>query len=163
MGMGRWGSPCAAAAPPLVRGAQQRAARWHDTTQFLRRRMALFWTGTPHDTPGNVHNPRNFDAVERAGKLARDAVWASDLEGLAAAVRESYAMQLDEGMAPLPGDPTGTLALPTNSPESVLSWKYCGGGFGGYAVYLCANGEVRDELCKAEGWRAVEPYVLSGV
>jgi|UniRef100_UPI00404B6A8D cytidyltransferase-like protein len=130
---------------------------------FLRRRMALFWTGTPHDTPGNVHNPRNFDAVERAGKLARDAVWASDLEGLAAAVRESYAMQLDEGMAPLPGDPTGTLALPTNSPESVLSWKYCGGGFGGYAVYLCANGEVRDELCKAEGWRAVEPYVLSGV
>jgi len=130
---------------------------------FLRGRMALFWTGQSHDTPGNVHNTRNFDAIERAGKLARDAVWASDLTGLATAVRESYAMQLDEGMAPLPGDPKGTQNLPVEAADSVLAWKYCGGGFGGYAVYLCADTEVRDQLCLTAGWRAVEPYVLSGV
>lgn len=118
---------------------------------FLRGRMALFWTGTSHNTPGVVQNKRDFDAIEAAGKTARDAVWASSLEGLAAAVSESYAVQLSEGMESLPA-----------KGEGVLATKYCGGGFGGYALYLCATPEVRDALCAQKGFRAIEPYVLSG-
>ncbi|MEZ5276817.1 MAG: adenylyltransferase/cytidyltransferase family protein [Opitutaceae bacterium] len=130
---------------------------------FLRGCMALFWTGKPHDTPGVVQNSRDFDAIEAAGKTARDAVWASSLPQLADAVRQSYALQIDEGMAPLAGDPSAKLTIPESLSKSVLAWKYCGGGFGGYALYLCATRETRDELCEQPGFRPVEPYVLSGV
>lgn len=41
--------------------------------------------------------------------------------------------------------------------------KYSGGGFGGYALYLCATQEVRDALCQEEGFRPIEPYVKSGM
>ena len=58
---------------------------------FLRGRMAIYWTGTPHITPGLAGLPRDYDAIARAGAAARDSVWKSDLHGLAAAVRQSYA------------------------------------------------------------------------
>ena len=119
---------------------------------FLRGRMALYWTGKPHDTPGVVQHKRDLDAIEAAGKTARDAVWASSLEGLAQAVGQSYAVQLGEGMDPLPAKGAGVLAM-----------KYSGGGFGGYALYLCATQEVRDALCQEEGFRPIEPYVKSGM
>lgn len=131
----------------------------HDA-RFLRGRMALYWTGQQHDTPAVVGRGRDFDAIERAGKTARDAVWASSFAGLAAAVRESYAVQLDEGMASLPGDPAAKDA--PELPVMPLAWKYCGGGFGGYALYLCAEEADRDRLCGLTGFRPVEPYVLSG-
>ncbi len=115
---------------------------------FLRGRLALFWTGNDHDTPDLVNRPRDFDAIERAGKIARDAVWHRDLAQLAAGVRESYAMQLGEGMTPLPADVIGTLAC-----------KYAGGGFGGYAVYLFAEPAQRDAACARPNFRAIEPYV----
>jgi cytidyltransferase-like protein len=127
---------------------------------MLRGRMAIYWTGIAHDTPGNVGKARDFDAIERAGALARAAVWANDLRGLAEAVKVSYAMQRGEGMAALPGDPdageTGAVALGGIRP---LGWKYCGGGHGGYAVYLCATTMERDALCGRPGFRAVEPYL----
>jgi cytidyltransferase-like protein len=120
---------------------------------FLRGHLALFWTGVSHDTPGVVENRRDFEAIARAGRIARDAVWASDLEGLGAAVRQSYAVQLAEGMAPLHDTAGGV---------SPLAMKYCGGGFGGYALYLCATPADRDRLGAQPGFRAIEPYVLSG-
>lgn len=126
---------------------------------FLRGRMALYWTGISHDTPSVVGLARDFDAIERAGRTARDAVWATDLEGLADAVRQSYAVQLGEGMQPLVGDPAGAAGA---LPVTPLAWKYCGGGFGGYAVYLCRTTADRDALCAMAGFRPVEPYVLSG-
>lgn len=126
---------------------------------FLRGRMALYWTGISHHTPGVVEHPRDFAAIERAGRTARDAVWATSLEALAHAVLQSYAVQLGEGMQPLPGDPSvGTSELPV----APLAWKYCGGGFGGYALYLCRTSDDRDALCRREGFRPIEPYVLSG-
>ncbi|MDD2765150.1 MAG: adenylyltransferase/cytidyltransferase family protein [Opitutaceae bacterium] len=115
---------------------------------WLRGRMALLWTGRSHSTPGVVDQPRDYDAIARAGQTARDAVWRQDLAGLADAVRQSYAVQRAEAMAPLPADLPGALA-----------WKYCGGGFGGYAVYLFADTASRDAACQHPGFRPIEPHI----
>ena len=118
--------------------------------EFLQGRLALFWTGNDHDTPDLANRPRDFDAIERAGATARDAVWRSDLTQLAAAVRQSYAMQLGEGMHPLPADVPGALAC-----------KYAGGGFGGYAVFLFAERAQRDAACTRKDFRPIEPYLAT--
>jgi cytidyltransferase-like protein len=118
--------------------------------EFLAGRMALYWTGTSHDTPGIVHRTRDYDGITRAGATARAAVWAKDLAGLAEAVRQSYAVQRAEGMAALPADLPGALA-----------WKYCGGGFGGYAVYLFSGQAQRDAACARAQFRPIEPYVAA--
>ena len=117
---------------------------------FLGGRMALYWTGIEHDTPGIVGGARDYDAIARAGALARDAVWHSDLGKLAEAVRLSYGTQRAEGMDALPEDLAG-----------VLGAKYCGGGFGGYAVYLFADQAARDAACARSNFRAIEPFVAA--
>lgn len=48
--------------------------------EMLRGRMALLWTGQPHDTPGVVALARDFARIERAGALARRAVCCGSLE-----------------------------------------------------------------------------------
>jgi glycerol-3-phosphate cytidylyltransferase-like family protein len=121
---------------------------------FLRGRMALLWTGTSHDTPGIVHGERDYGAIARAGATAREAAWRSDLAGIAQAVQQSYAVQRAEGMAPLPSDPAAASPV-----EGALAWKYCGGGFGGYAVYLFADQTARDAVCARPNFRPIEPYV----
>ncbi len=127
--------------------------------RFLRGCMALYWTGAPHDTPSMVADSRDYGAIATAGMSARDAVWRESLDGLAEAVRQSYAVQLAEGMAPLSGNASST------SPQAgvlPLAWKYCGGGFGGYALYLCKDQADRDRLCGLPGFRPIEPFVGSG-
>jgi hypothetical protein len=104
-----------------------------------------------------VNQSRDYDAIERAGRAARDAVWAGSFEGIAAAVRQSYAVQRSEQMDPLPGDPAAPdAALAACRP---LAWKYCGGGFGGYAVYLFADQAGRDAAVALPDFRPIEPYV----
>jgi cytidyltransferase-like protein len=117
---------------------------------LLRGRMALFWTGQSHSTPDLADRPRDFDLIERAGRIARDAVWKQDVGRLAEAVRVSWSMQQAEGMAALPADVPGAMA-----------WKYTGGGFGGYAVYLFNSPTARDVACGRLGFRAIEPYVAA--
>ncbi|HUL52874.1 MAG TPA: adenylyltransferase/cytidyltransferase family protein [Opitutaceae bacterium] len=117
---------------------------------LLRGRLALRWTGRSHSTPGVADQARDYEAITRAGRTARDAVWRQDLGLLADAVRQSYAVQRAEGMEPLPGDLAGAVA-----------WKYCGGGFGGYAVYLFADPASREAACVRAGLRPVEPYVAT--
>jgi cytidyltransferase-like protein len=130
--------------------------------EFLRGRMAIYWTGSSHHTPGNVGKTRDYDAIVRAGALAREAVWTNNLDTLAQAVRVSYTMQIGEGMQPLPGDPAagaaGAEALGGIAP---LAWKYCGGGHGGYAVYLCRDAAERERLCALPGFRPIEPYLMA--
>ncbi|HVT74242.1 MAG TPA: adenylyltransferase/cytidyltransferase family protein [Lacunisphaera sp.] len=123
---------------------------------FLRGRMALYWTGNQHSTPGVADQPRDFAAIERAGALAREGVWQRSLDGIAAGVRASYAVQRSEGMDPLPGDGGTDGVLGRCRP---LAWKYCGGGFGGYAVYLFAEARDRDAACQLPGFRPIEPYL----
>lgn len=153
LGVG-WQDPAVIAETGLCvwRSGQRPELELKHNAEFLRGRMALYWTGTSHDTPAVAKNARDFDAIARAGQAARDAVWACSLEGLAGAVRQSYAVQRDEGMAALPESPGGV---------KPLAWKYSGGGFGGYALYLCATPADRDRLCAEPAFRAIEPYVLS--
>ena len=67
-----------------------------------------------------------------------------------------YAVQRAEGMEPLPGDPVMNMPV-----TGALAWKYCGGGFGGYAVYLFAEQAQRDAACARPHFRPIEPYVAA--
>ena len=66
---------------------------------------------------------------------------------LAVGVQMSYQLQLEEGMQPLPDI------------GAQLARKYCGGGHGGYALYLYENEAQRDAAVDAcEDMYPVEPY-----
>ena len=109
--------------------------------------MALLWSGTSHDTPSVADNPRDYAAIEKAALIAREAVLGKNLQRLGEAVRASYAVQLDEGMQPLPEAPGG------------LGFKYCGGGFGGYALYLFGSRRERDAFVSENPpARPIEPF-----
>ena len=118
---------------------------------LLRGKLALHWTGNSHSTPGVVDQGRNYDAIVSAGATARAAVWHSDYSQLADSVRQSYAVQLAEGMRPLPGKIPGLMAR-----------KYCGGGFGGYAVYLFDTTGSRDQAVANQAFLPIEPFVWRG-
>jgi len=93
---------------------------------FLQGKMGLLWLGQEHHTPSNVDRKRNYDTIKLAGDLAAIAVDDNDLYKLAQAVNMSYTAQLEEGMKKLPD-------------MNCLAKKYCGGGWGGYALYLFEN------------------------
>ena len=113
---------------------------------MLRGRMALLWTGGGHSTPGNVDRSRDFDLIEAAGRVAAAAVHGDDLGKLAEAVRMSHRAQLAEGMEALP-EIAGATAV-----------KYCGGGWGGYALALFADPAGRDAAV-ARGLLSIEPHL----
>ena len=115
--------------------------------EMLRGRMAVLWTGVPHDTPAVANLRRDYEAIDQAGHLAREAVFRESIEGLAEAVRRSHQAQLLEGMQPLPEIP------------NALAWKYCGGGWGGYALYLFATEAERNQWARFDGVMAIEPYL----
>jgi cytidyltransferase-like protein len=114
---------------------------------FLAGRMAVFWTGTSHDTPGIAETSRDYDEIARSGRVAREGVLHADPELLAEGISIYHATQLGEGMDPLP-DIAGSLAR-----------KYCGGGHGGYALYLFSGQAQRDQAFSTLAeLRAIEPY-----
>lgn len=118
-----------------------------NTGEFLRGRMAVFDTRVKHDTPGLASLERNFHKIARAGRIARLGVQEQDIAVLAVAVQMSYQLQLDEGMS--------TLERVGDS----LAHKYCGGGYGGYALYLYETPEAREEaLERCPDLYPVEPY-----
>lgn len=115
---------------------------------FLRGHMALMHTDIPHDTPGNVGNPRDYDQIEVAGRLAKEGVFEASISKLGRAVCLSYEAQMEEGMAPLP------------EAEGSVGRKYCGGGWGGYALYLFHSSEDRDTFAASANCnQSVEPYI----
>jgi hypothetical protein len=117
---------------------------------FLVGRMALLWTGSPHVTYENTDLQRDYALVEQAGRLAHQAVLPGQesIQQLAQAVGVSYQMQLQEGMQQLPE-------------HGELGKKYCGGGWGGYALYLFESQQQRDAFLELEGSKAIEPYIHS--
>lgn len=113
---------------------------------FLAGRMALLWTGSQHDTPGIAENQRDYDLIQKAGATAREAVLAADIEKLAEGIDLSYQAQRGEGMDELP------------PADHALARKYCGGGWGGYAVYLFNTRAHRDSFALREEVTAIEPF-----
>ncbi len=118
-----------------------------NTGAFLKGKMAVYDTRIKHDTPGLASLNRNFNKIAKAARVARLGVLQQDVTVLAVAVQLSYQLQLDEGMHPL--DRIG------NS----LAHKYCGGGHGGYALYLYETEADREAaLASCEDLYPVEPY-----
>jgi cytidyltransferase-like protein len=114
---------------------------------MVRGKMALWWSGKPHDTPSMSDQKRNYDAIAAASRLAREGVLKGDPGILARGISSSYEVQLAEGMNPLPEAP------------GCLGRKYCGGGFGGYALYFFAYSEERDSYVSADSTRRpIEPF-----
>jgi len=114
---------------------------------FLKGRMVIFWTGKGHDTPGAADNTRDYARIAEAGNIARSAVLDADILKLADAVNLQYAAQLDEAMDSLREIP-GSIAR-----------KYCGGGHGGYALYLFAESADRAAaLAGTETLCEIEPF-----
>jgi cytidyltransferase-like protein len=110
-------------------------------------RMALYYTGKPHDTPGLCDlKGRDFDGIAESGRLAREGVWKQDLQLLAKGILRYHETQLHEGMEPL------------SPPVNAIAWKYCGGGHGGYAVFLFPTAEERQSALDANpDLIAIEP------
>ncbi|KAF8065565.1 Wdr78 [Scenedesmus sp. PABB004] len=132
------------------RSGPRPALEFKTSGDWLRGRMALLWTGAAHDTPSHADRDRDYAAIEAAGRLARDAVapGVESLAGLAAAVAASHAAQRAEGMAELPL-------------HGEAAKKYCGGGHGGYALYLFDCADARAAFLELPGTVAIEPYVAT--
>jgi mevalonate kinase len=115
---------------------------------MLKGLMAINYTDQEHDTPNIVERDRDYDAIYRAGKVAAEAVHHKDVDKLAEAIKMSYRLQLGEGMESLVES------------EECLACKYCGGGWGGYAVYVFSNSGQRDDfVARHPKAKAIEPYM----
>ena len=118
-----------------------------NTGEFLRGKMAIYDTRVKHDTPGLAALERNYAKIAKAARVARLGVHEKDVSVLAVGVQLSYQVQLEEGMLPL--DRIG---------DSVAH-KYCGGGHGGYALYLYETPEAREAALEScEYLYPIEPY-----
>ncbi len=118
-----------------------------NTGEFLRGKMAVFDTRIKHDTPGLASLERNYGKIAKAARVARLGVQEQDVSVLAVGVQLSYQVQLEEGMLPLEriGDS--------------IAHKYCGGGHGGYALYLYETEQAREAaLDSCEFLYPIEPY-----
>lgn len=118
-----------------------------NTGEFLRGHMAIYDTRIKHYTPGYAGYVRPFDRIAKAARIARLGVQQQDVAVLAVAVQMSYQLQLEEGMQPLPDVGAQT------------AHKYCGGGHGGYALYLYETKDARDAAVDScEDLYPIEPY-----
>jgi glycerol-3-phosphate cytidylyltransferase-like family protein len=115
--------------------------------ETLRGRLALWWTGQPHDTPAAADLPRDYRKIQEAAQMARQAVLGESLDLLTAAINRSYQAQRAEGMEPLPDAP------------AARAKKYCGGGWGGYALYLFSAAADRDRFLERSQGVAIEPFL----
>lgn len=115
--------------------------------EMLSGKMAVLWTGSEHDTPGIVDDKRDYKKITESATIAREGVMKEDLGKLAEGVALYYEAQLDEGMQALP------------KIENAIANKYCGGGHGGYALYLFEKPSDRDNAVeKMDKLRAIEPH-----
>ena len=110
--------------------------------------MAICYCKDDHDTPSIVNKNRNYDLIYQAGQAAHKAVLNQDLTQLADATKMSYKAQLDEGMEPL------------MDAKNCLAKKYCGSGWGGYALYLFSSKQGRNHFVEMHTLaKAIEPFM----
>jgi hypothetical protein len=110
---------------------------------FLNGLMALKWLGTSHFTPDHTDSFRNYVLIKDAGFRAVKAVTTRDYGLILDSIHMSYVAQRSEGMTSLP------------FVQKCLASKYCGGGWGGYALCMFGSKEDRD----ASGLIQIEPYM----
>jgi hypothetical protein len=114
---------------------------------MLEGKMAIYDTQIPHNNKQVSKKPRDYNKIYQASQVAAHAVENNNYLELARAVNLSYTVQLDEGMSKLP---------PVNG---AIAYKYCGGGHGGYALYLFRTQFERDFVIKGNPkFQAIEPY-----
>lgn len=113
---------------------------------WLNGKMALLWTGKTHITYELTDLKRNYNFIIQAGKLAKEACERKNIQILAEAINTSYKAQIDEGMNTVPS---------FNS----IARKYCGGGYGGYVLYLFTDQKERDIFLQNENTVLIEPYI----
>ncbi|MDD4872310.1 MAG: adenylyltransferase/cytidyltransferase family protein [Kiritimatiellae bacterium] len=109
---------------------------------FLREKMAIYWTGKQHVTMELANTPRDYDLLVKGSLVGREAAIEKNFNKLCEAVSITHEVQLKEGMQPLP-----------NFGEKAK--KYCGGGHGGYAVYLFDEIQYNNQLLE------IQPYMKS--
>lgn len=130
------------------RSGQQPVLDFKRNGDMLAGKMAILWTGIEHDTPGLADNKRDYQIIADSADLAREGILKEDITLLADGINLYHKNQLTEGMEPL-----GEI-------EGAIAYKYCGGGFGGYALYLFTETAARDAAVKTmEHMKAVEPYL----
>lgn len=115
--------------------------------EWLQGKIALLWTGEEHNTRDIRKLPRDYDLIIEASQKATQAVRERSLTGLAEAVSLSYRVQQIEGMASLPA-------------RREAAYKYCGSGWGGYAMYLFSSTLEREAfLTDHPNAVSIEPYM----
>jgi len=115
---------------------------------MLKGLMAIYFTNDDHDTPLIVDIKRNYSLIYKAGQIACKAIINEDLIQLANAVKISYKVQLDEGMNHL-------LEV-----DNCIAQKYCGGGWGGYALYLFSSKLDREKFVNGNPQaKSIEPFM----
>jgi cytidyltransferase-like protein len=113
---------------------------------WLNGKMALLWTGKSHLTYELTDNKRDFNLIIKAGQAAKNACENKNIKQLGDAINISYEMQLNEGMNPL-------------SCFNEVGKKYCGGGFGGYALYLFEDEAKRKSFLQNNSTIKIEPFL----
>ena len=95
---------------------------------------------TAHKMTLMAHSPRHYQEMGRLVAQAGSFPWDE--------VTEQYGALLMEGMRELA------------EAEGCIGRKYCGGGWGGYALYLFTDSAERDAfVASANCNRAIEPYI----
>lgn len=132
-------------------GPQAKLLLKADPSLLLAGRMALLWRGGSHVTADLVDKERDYNLIADAGKLAYMAIRLESVDMLRQSIELSYSAQIQEGMENLP-IVTGAVR------------KYCGSGWGGYALYYFAQPEKRNAWLKAADngvdALAVEPVLM---
>ena len=113
---------------------------------LLTGKMAIRYTGKEHDNINIVNNNREYTQILAASQTAARAVMHNDYSLLCQAIHSSYSIQIAEGMHEL-----------SNFTE--IAKKYCGGGWGGYALYMFRNYHERQTAVNSYGMIPIEPYI----
>lgn len=116
-----------------------------DGGEWLKGLLAIWNVGKTHNTPSLVNLDRNYQLIVSASRMAAHAIRLQDIKGLGIAMTTNHAAQIQEGDDPL--EPHG------------VGFLMCGGGHGGYGVYLFKNQTQRDAfVVEHVEATAVEPY-----
>lgn len=118
---------------------------------FLSGRMAVYWTGSRSgECSGFTDVERDYSQIRYISSMVASILKKDPMVALNYGVNESYKVQLKEGMD----------KLPEFSRYNPTSYKYCGGGFGGYALYLFKRKSDRDKFVSdIPDAMKIEPYI----